>query len=145
MGKRDKDFTMPDKLPELADKVVEYVQEQGVAVMTLEEATNVLLEAMIPTQRDLFIELADLVLKIPRWQLLLGSVLAQVQEGNLASPYIDPTWVGIQLQTTNKKCEWEECGLEFTPKRLGQRFCSNACGVKANQKMLQEQKSRRVA
>ena len=100
----------------------------------LEAATNLLLSQLMPTLRDFFIEVADIVLKVPRWQLLLGSMLAKYQDGSLPSPFIDPSWAnGVTIVLNKVQCE--ECGGVFEPTKLGQRFCSNACGVVNNKKL----------
>ena len=91
-----------------------------------EAAADVLLSKLEPSIRNYAIELADLVLKIPRWQLVLGSLMSQYQSGSLVAPYIDPSWQVQQIVESSSKCE--RCGETFVPKRLKQRFCSNECG-----------------
>jgi len=108
---------------------VEEVIEDRVEIPTpfgFDEAANILLQRLDPPIRDYAIEVADLVLKIPRWQLLLGTVMAQYQSGALVAPYIDPSWQAQQVVESSGKCE--RCGKDFTPHKLRQRFCSNECG-----------------
>ena len=96
---------------------------------SLEEAANLLL-SIIPTSiRDYACELADITLKIPRWQLLLGSMMAQQESGNLAAPSIDPGWRQVEMLLKQSICQY--CKKEFPPKHAGQKFCSNLCGDKA--------------
>ena len=95
----------------------------------LEDAANLLLSQLVPSTSDFFCEVADLVLKIRRWQLMLGSVLAQFESGSLPAPSLDPGWVRGEIAETKRVCE--QCHKEFEPKRFGQRFCSNVCGAKA--------------
>jgi hypothetical protein len=97
--------------------------------ISTEAAADILLSKLEPSIRNYAIELADLVLKIPRWQLVLGSLMCQYQSGSLVAPYIDPSWQVQQIAESSAKCE--KCGEVFIPKRLKQRFCSNACGSAA--------------
>jgi ribosomal protein S27AE len=94
--------------------------------LTPEAAADILLSKLEPSIRNYAIELADLVLKIPRWQLVLGSLMCQYQSGSLVAPYIDPSWQVQQIVESSSKCE--RCGETFVPKRLKQRFCCNECG-----------------
>jgi hypothetical protein len=94
--------------------------------LTPEAAADILLSKLEPAIRTYAIEVADLVLKIPRWQLVLGTLMAQYQSGALVAPYIDPSWQVEQIVESASKCE--RCGKDFVPHRLRQRFCSNECG-----------------
>ena len=93
---------------------------------SLEEAANLLLTILPNSVRDYACELADITLKIPRWQLLLGALMAQQESGTLAAPSIDPSWRQVELLIHTNTCE--HCHKEFQPKRQGQKYCSNACG-----------------
>lgn len=95
----------------------------------LEEAANTLLSRFTPSIRDFACEVADLVLKIPRWQLLCGSLLAQYESGSLPAPSLDPAWTKGEVVEVRGVCE--QCGVEFEPRKFRQRYCSNACGSKA--------------
>lgn len=97
----------------------------------LNVAADLLLDQLVPSIRDFAKELADIQLHIPRWQLVIGSLLAQYQSGTLSAPSIDPGWTSDRPTLTHARCE--VCGNFFEPERIGQRFCSNACGVKWNQ------------
>ena len=96
---------------------------------SLEEAANLLLSILTPSVRELANELADITLKIPRWQLILGSLMAQQESGTLAAPSIDPAWRQIELITEKSICGY--CKQEFQPKKFKQAYCSNLCGDKA--------------
>ena len=92
----------------------------------LEEAANLLLEQFQPSVKLFAMEVADIVLKIPRWQLLVGSMLAQHESGCLPAPSIDPSWA--HERTDNKRtCKF--CGQEFSPFKPFQDYCTNSCGV----------------
>ena len=103
--------------------------EDGLKLVELERAANLLLEVLIPKVSEFAKEVADIVLKIPRWQLLLGSLLAQYEVGRLASPSIDPSWRSGRPLVVTKICE--HCHTQFSPVKLRQRYCSNACGTLA--------------
>lgn len=98
---------------------------------SLEEAANLLLSILPSSIREYAIELADITLKLPRWQLILGSLMAQNESGNLTAPSIDPAWRQIELIIKKSICNYHACKKQFTPRRFGQKFCSTLCGDKA--------------
>jgi len=112
----------------LVDSGTRVETEPSLAVIQLspEAAADVLLSKLEPSIRNYAIEVADLVLKIPRWQLVLGTLMAQYQSGALVAPYIDPSWQVEQITESSSVCE--RCGETFVPHRLKQRYCSNKCG-----------------
>src|SRR3972149_871093 len=85
---------------------------------SLEEAANLLLTILPDSIRDYACELADITLKIPRWQLLLGSMMAQQESGNLAAPSIDPGWRQVEMLIKESICHF--CKKGFPPKHSGQ-------------------------
>jgi len=93
---------------------------------SLDDAASLLLRQLVPSIRDYAFELADIILKIPRWQLILGSVLCQYESGNLQAPSIDPSWRQIEVAVGTSTCG--QCGEIFIPKRYGQLYCSPNCG-----------------
>lgn len=95
---------------------------------SLEEAANLLLSILPSSIREYAVELADITLKIPRWQLILGSLMAQNESGNLTAPSIDPAWRQIELVIQKTICGYHACKKQFTPKRFGQKYCSTKCG-----------------
>ena len=105
----------------------------------LEEAANMILNQLTPSIRNYAFEVADLVLKVPRWQLLLGSLLAQHESGSMVSPSIDPSW--RELERVEARATCEECKKEFLPKKFGQRYCSNDCGNVASGRRIAERKA----
>ena len=121
-------------IPDQSEQSYEVELDRNVGFTAeLEAATNLLMGQIMPELREFFNEVADVVLHVPRWQLMVGSVLAQHMNGSLPSPFIDPSWSnGVTL--VFKKITCAECGEVFDPKRLGQTYCSNACGVIANKK-----------
>ena len=95
---------------------------------SLDDAATLLINLLSPSIRDYAFELADVTLKIPRWQLMLGSMLSQYESGCLTAPSIDPSWRIAEAAMSDSICQLESCGKHFTPKRFGQRFCSQECG-----------------
>lgn len=92
----------------------------------LEEAANLLLSLLVPPIRSYAFECADITLKIPRWQLLLGSLMAQYDSGCLVAPAIDPSWKQIEALIPSSICA--HCKITFTPKKVGQVYCTQTCG-----------------
>lgn len=93
---------------------------------SLDDAATLLLRQLVPSVRDFAFELAEITLKIPRWQLVLGAVLAQFESGNLQAPSIDPSWRHAEIAVGLSICK--ECKKSFTPKRFGQLYCTTQCG-----------------
>ena len=93
---------------------------------SLDDAASLLLRQLTPSIRDYGFELADIILKIPRWQLVLGAVLCQYESGNLQAPSIDPGWRQIEVAVGTSTCG--RCKKVFVPKRFGQLYCSPECG-----------------
>lgn len=96
----------------------------------LEEAANLLLSQLTDSVREFALEVADVVLKVPRWQLVLGSLLAQYQSGTLPSPWLDPSWRKETMEMHEYICANPNCStIKFEPKRFGQIYCSNNCAI----------------
>ena len=91
-----------------------------------EEAANVILTYLPPNLKLLAEEVADVVLKIPRWHLVAGLVLAMAESGQMTIPSIDPGWARDSFRATEYTCE--QCKGTFSPDHMGQRFCSSKCG-----------------
>jgi hypothetical protein len=110
---------------------------------SLDDAATVLINILSPSIRDYAIELADITLKIPRWQLLLGSMVAQYESGSLTAPTIDPSWRQAEAAMSDSICQLDTCGKHFIPKRFGQRFCSQECGDTQRKREIDEINKRR--
>ena len=95
---------------------------------TLDDAASLLLRQLSPAIRDFAFELADITLKVPRWQLILGTILSQYESGNLQAPSIDPAWRQMEIAVKQSICQYHKCRKEFSPKRYGQSYCSPQCG-----------------
>ena len=108
---------------------------------SLDDAATSLIRMLSPSIRDYALELADVTLKIPRWQLVLGTMMAQYESGTLNNPSIDPSWRQVEAIIGKSKCE--TCGIEYIPKRFGQKYCSNKCGTAARQKEIEERNRKR--
>jgi len=107
---------------------------RGRPVDILESAANIIITQLPSSIRDFVSEIADIVLKIPRWELIAGSVLSQYTQGTLSSPDLDPSWRDPVIAELKRVCEY--CHNEFTPHKYGQRFCSNECGGKRSKEEL---------
>ena len=95
---------------------------------SLDDAATLLLNILSPSIRSYVLELADITLHIPRWQLLLGALMSQYESGNLTAPSIDPSWREVEAIIGDSICDLETCKKTFTPKRFKQRYCSTQCG-----------------
>lgn len=119
--------------------------EEGVINQTfhnaLEEAATLLLSVLQKPLKDYINELAETTLKIPKWQLLMGSVVTQYESGNLPAPSLDPSWRSVEAILGESVCP--ECGEIFAPKRFGQKFCSNKCGTAQRQREIEAEKKKR--
>lgn len=93
---------------------------------SLDDAASLLIRQLDPSIRDYAFELADIILKISRWQLVLGAVLCQYESGNLQAPSISPSWRQIEVVSGMSTCK--QCKEVFIPKRFGQSYCSPECG-----------------
>ena len=107
---------------------------------TLDEAATLLINILSPSIRDYLIEVADIVLKIPRWQMILGSIMSQYESGTLTAPSIDPSWRQMEMLISDSVCQLKSCGKKFIPKRFGQRFCSQECGDENRKKEIEDWK-----
>jgi hypothetical protein len=95
---------------------------------SLDDAATLLLNILSPAIRLYVFELSDVTLHIPRWQLLLGSLMCQYESGNLTAPSIDPAWREVEAVIGKSICGLDTCKKQFIPKRFGQKFCSQQCG-----------------
>jgi len=109
----------------------------------LDDAANLILSQLTPSIREYAMELADIVLKVPRWQLVLGAVLAQYESGSLPNISLDPGWRQIEITIGDSTCQ--ECQQKFTPKRMGQKFCSNKCGSLNQRKVIAAMRNKNAA
>ncbi len=108
----------------------------------LESATNLLLSQLTPNIVLFAEEIADIVLKIPRWQLVCGSVLAQFESGTLTAPALDPAWTHGGPFQAERACE--RCHEIFLPFKPFQKYCSNACGTATLLSIREARKERRI-
>lgn len=113
-------------------------EKKGRPIDLLEASANIILSQLPSSTRDFVIEVADIVLKIPRWELVAGSILAQYSQGTLASPDLDPSWRDPVIAKIVSVCAYHDCVKEFVPKRRGQQFCSNECGGKQRKEELEK-------
>lgn len=98
----------------------------------LEEAANLLVDAM-PTQpvRDILREAAS-AQHIPLWMLVCGLLQKAYDTGEQSAPVLDPLWLHSAPVTMGGYAEVVcRCGATFRPRWPGQRFCNVECGVAA--------------
>jgi hypothetical protein len=123
-----------DQTPNEGEPII--ISHMGLPINPLEElekAANLILALFPSGIREFAEEVADIVLKIPRWQLVAGSLLTQHDMGMLVSPTLDPGWRTMEKIPNGKEiCTYPKCSLpnrEFVPKRYGQKYCSNECSA----------------
>uniref|UniRef100_A0A6M3IJ19 Uncharacterized protein n=1 Tax=viral metagenome TaxID=1070528 RepID=A0A6M3IJ19_9ZZZZ len=74
---------------------------------------------------------------IPIWQYTCAILLAVHMEGRLSEFRLDPAWKD-GLRTKELICK--HCGTKFSPRHIGQPFCSNDCGLAAAGQLHKEDK-----
>lgn len=95
-------------------------------------AARLLLDQLPDHVGELAITLAH-EYQLPLWHFMCGVILEVHYEGRLSSFQIDPAWKD-GFKQKELVCQWTECGKKFKPLRIAQKFCSNECGIKAEQK-----------
>ena len=131
------DFLSDTKQPEEPKVKVEEVNKDE-SDKKLNEAAELILSQLTPAIREFAWEVADVVLKIQRWQLVCGSLLAQFESGCLQAPSIDPSWHREGTEFGYRICKY--CGNNFVPFKAFQETCDNICGL-AYQKQQRELKN----
>ena len=70
-----------------------------------------------------------------KWQLVAGHLIRAYNSTHFAEPTIDPAWknridsLNLTASSDTVRCKNPGCKkANFTPKRLGQEYCSNECG-----------------
>ena len=123
----EKTQTTTPAVKPLSDAVKQALNQKPLSEQ-LDEAAGTLLKQL----PDHLIELFDSICTeylMPRWQLVCGILLDVYMQGNLTAFTRDPDWEAGVTAKTLPKCG--ECQKEFTPKRLGQKYCCTDCGTKA--------------
>ena len=115
------------KQPTTVEKVEEVAKQ--ITKDALDNAAALLL-AQLPDQcGELVTNLRD-EYAIPLWQLFCGILLAMHLEGRLSAFQLDPAWQD-GLRQHDLLCGW--CKTSFTPRWIAQKYCSEKCGVAANE------------
>lgn len=141
MPKNNQPFTViQEEKEDTIFSVKKSIESDRLLNQGMEDSANHLLSALTPSVRGRVVEVADIVLKIPRWQLILGSLIKCQNDGHLQSPFIDPSWVSLESIIKDSICQF--CGKSFKPSRYDQKFCSEPCGVESRKKLVEEQKTR---
>ena len=68
---------------------------------------------------------------LPIWQVVAGCLVSTHLEGRVSAFTLDPDWRD-GFRRDELTCQWEPCGKTFPPNRIGQLYCCNECGLKAN-------------
>lgn len=85
------------------------------------------LPCITETEREWFLEVAEKILVVPRWQCLWGQFRRCHEWGLANAPLLDPGWeTGEMGPLELRECEW--CHQMYQPKDRKARFCSNKCG-----------------
>lgn len=73
------------------------------------------------------------------WQMTAGIILSVHMEGRLSSFILDPAWRdGVKQK--DHTCKYEECKKIFKPIHIGQLYCSNECGLRADNQIFEDEK-----
>jgi len=114
-------------LEQVVGKPLEQTASTG--VHDIEACAKVLVEKLPAAVREQCYELAYLHRRVPLWVIVMGHVLAMYQGGRLFSPSFDPSWGMASYQGPMVASTCEYCADPFVPRRWGQRYCSNQCGI----------------
>ncbi len=93
---------------------------------SLNDCAEALIGHLDEQSRDFAIECANIILKIPMWQLVVGHLRQVADRGEMQSPWLDSDWGKDPVKLENINCL--TCGNPFSPIRLGQSYCCNGCG-----------------
>lgn len=130
-----------DETPDQNEKIVDDTITLG---ERLAQATELLLSFVPTSIANYARELSDITLKIPRWQLLLGSFMAQYDSGMLPQPHLEPGW--RRDESVNEaevpKATCPYCQHDFIPKRIGQIY-HDICGNRVRKAELEERRAKR--
>jgi len=103
------------------------------------QARNIVQSMFQPIDADYFFELCDLQYKIPAHFLLAGILKIAREQGQWTAFILDPAWQSGGVWQREAVCKY--CGQKFTPKRIGQIYCSNECAAKDAQSTIQKEAS----
>jgi len=74
--------------------------------------------------------------KIEFWQLICGILLEVETEGRLSAFTLDPSW---EKGLKQEELICKRCGKKFKPRCIGQPYCSNECGLAAEEEKRKNQ------
>jgi len=97
------------------------------------EALNAAAELLLSQLPEHAVELFGVIAgdyTLPIWQVVAGCLVSIHMEGRVSAFTLDPDWLD-GFKQDELKCHYVPCGATFTPKRIGQLYCSNECGLRA--------------
>ena len=111
----------------MVEKKKEPKEVSVLGVKQLNDAAQLLIDQLPDHAGELLESLAKQY-TMPLWQYTTGILLAVHLEGRLSEFRLDPAWKS-GLKTKELICK--HCKKPFTPKHIGQPYCSNECGLAA--------------
>jgi len=96
-----------------------------ITAQELTRCTDTLL-SQLPVEVDETIKYLANDYKIPKWQIVCGVLMEAQLGGRLSAFMLDPSWQDGFKQALGI-CK--QCKKPFKPVRLGQLFCTEACGT----------------
>jgi len=100
-----------------------------VTIQNLDNSATLLL-AQLPDHCGELVENLSKEYQIPLWQMFCGILLAMHLEGRLSAFQLDPAW---RENLRQDKLICDRCKQTFKPDHLAQKYCSEKCGVAANE------------
>jgi hypothetical protein len=95
------------------------------------QAVNLIKRTLPEYVKDQSDDFCENVIKVPRWQHLMGIYRLAYDMSLFAQPLIDPGWEEKVEVKSQSRCP--HCKTLFTPKYIGQLYCKNQCGSEAYQ------------
>jgi hypothetical protein len=95
------------------------------------QAVNLIKKTLPEYVKDQSDDFCENVIKVPRWQHLMGIYRLAYDMSLFAQPLIDPGWEEKVEVKSQSKCP--HCKQMFKPSYIGQLYCTNSCGSEAYQ------------
>lgn len=95
------------------------------------QAVNLIKRTMPEYVKEFSDDICEETIKIPRWQHLMGMYRLANDMSLFPQPLLDPEWEERTEGKSQNKCP--HCKKMFTPKYIGQLYCTNQCGSEALQ------------
>jgi hypothetical protein len=119
------------KQPTKVEKNEPNAVKQRLATKGLNDAAQLIIDQLPDHAGELLVALKDQY-RVELWQYVCGVMLTMHLEGRLADFRLDPAWrEGLK----KKELECKYCHKMFAPRHIGQPYCSNECGLRADGKL----------